>query len=291
MDLRFIEIPKIENDILLEEMCRDILKQSQNFSIVNMHGRPGQKQDGIDVFAMKNDSNNWIGAQCKVRSTNSSFSKQDLLDEVNAAKNFNPKISEYYLYTTLDRDNTTQQFLREINTDLRTSGNFTFEIKFWVDIAETLKTEQYHPVYFKYYKKFFRDNTSIGHCIGKLMNLNLGFVDKLDTHYELILGKVPMTNAKTVNVDYYRGTYFIINLHHLKMEFFTPNDVGNPPYCFTSDIEAAFENQIDRFRILKWLNSINNLDDFIYNDDYTNEFYLSDEERKEFDKLLTDDDE
>lgn len=58
-------------------------------------------------------ANVWIGVQCKVRSTNKSFSKKELLFEINQAKKFNPKISKYYLYTTLSRDIKMQKYKRE----------------------------------------------------------------------------------------------------------------------------------------------------------------------------------
>ena len=283
MDLRYIDIPKIEDNKLFEELCRDLFKRNENYINVNINGRLGQTQDGVDVFAKQISDGNWIGLQSKVRSTNKSFTENELRTEVNMAKKFNPKISQYYLYTTLDRDGTTQELVRKINDELLGEGLFTFDVKFWPDIEETLKSEIYHPVYIKYYRAFFRDNTSLGHSIGKLMNLQLGIDRQLDTHYELILGKVPhFNNTESYDVDYYRGTYFIVNLHEKTLEFFTPKEPNKPPYCYDSDIRHAFGNKMDCFRITKWLNRIPNLDDFIYNDQYTNEFYLTKEEDNEF---------
>lgn len=280
-DLRFINVPKIASDILFEEMCENILKATGNYTNVNLHGRSGQKQDGIDVFARKDDGT-WIGVQCKVRNTNRAFTREELLTEVNLAKNFNPAISEYYLYTTLDRDNVTQEYCREIHDELQREGMFSFEVKFWADIEAILKEEQYHPVYFKFYQDFFRDNTSIGHSIGKLMNLRLGFDGEFDTIYEIIFGKIPMFKSKIDQADYYRGTYFIVNLHDKKLEFITPGQPDKPPYCHETDIMDAFDNEIDCHRITKWINSIENLDTFIYNDEYTSEFCISKEERKAY---------
>lgn len=285
MDLRFIEIPKIDNDILFEELCKDLLTGDETYINVNIHGRSGQKQDGVDVYARKRNDNKWIGIQCKVRSTNSSFSESELLREVKMAKNFNPKISEYYLYTTLERDTKTQELVRKINDELHALEDFIFDIKFWADIAEIIKDEQHLSVYFKYYKKFFRDNTSFGHSIGKLMNLELGFDDKIDTHYELILGKIPelKETEKPTNVHYYKNTYYIINLHNKRMEFFTPTSITEPPYCFISDIIYAIDNRIDCYRVVKWINNISNLDKFIYDDNYNCEFYIS---RKEYEEYI-----
>jgi hypothetical protein len=285
MDLRFVDIPKIDNDTLLEDLSKDILKTDTNLSNVNVHGRPGQKQDGIDVFARENDSGKWIGIQCKVRSTNKSFSKQELLNEINQALSFNPTISKYYLYTTLNRDSKTQLNEREIvNNELK--GNpVTFEIKFWEDIKDILRSKECESVYYRYYHKFFRDNKSLGHSIGKLINLGLQFDNKPDTKYEIILGKIPPHRDKSKNVDYFRDTYFIANLLDKTLEFFTKyikQDGTEAISCYPSDIYDVFENEIDRYRIAKWLRSLKNIDDIIYSDITNYNYSITTKERWEY---------
>ncbi|WP_299249063.1 hypothetical protein [uncultured Aquimarina sp.] len=282
--MRFIEIPKIENDILLEDLSKDILKTDKELSNVNVHGRPGQKQAGVDVYAREIETGNWIGIQCKVRSTNKSFTKSELLKEVKEALNFNPKIEKYYLYTTLNRDTKTQAFERDINDSFLTSNDFTFEVKFWEDIQDMLKEERCENVYYRYYHKFFKDNLSLGHSIGKLINLELQFDNIPDSKYELMIGKIPRTNQKATNVDYFRGTYFISNFLDKTIEFFTKSHNSNKAVCFPSDIYDAFDNMIDRYRICKWIQSIENLDDFIYDDTHNYTFSITTEERNEYER-------
>lgn len=281
-DLRFIDIPKIENDILLEELARDILRVDSNFGNINFHGRKGQKQDGIDVYGRKKDNLKWIGIQCKVRTTNKSFTKDELLIEVNQAKNFNPRISHYFLYTTLNRDNVTQRCEREIQDELAENDEFTFEIKFWEDIEDVLKKVEYESVYYRFYYKFFRDNLTLGHSIGKLINLELGFDDKIDTHLEIIVGKIPRFNDGGKNVDYYRGTYYIVNLHDKSLEFFQKSPTSKRAVCFPSDIVFAFENRIGCYRVTEWIKSFENFDDLIYSDEYNYKFFITELERKEY---------
>lgn len=73
-----------------------------------------------------------------------------------------------------------------------------------------------------------------------------------------MIGKIPEEpNGNYNNVNYYKGLYFIINFHEKRM------DVFRVP-CFQSDLIMAFTNCIDRQRITAWINSIENLDDFIY---------------------------
>lgn len=282
MDLRFIDIPKIENDVQFEDLTKAIAKASGLYENVNINGRPGQKQDGVDVYARKQDELNWVGIQCKVRSTNKSFTKQELLSEVNQAKDFNPNLSEYYLYTTLSRDSITQNNVREIANELNNSNDFLFDVLFWDDIEELLKQQDYETVYYQFYHKFFRDNLALGHSIGKLVNLHLGFDSKLDTQYDLMVGKIPSHNGEKSRADYYRGSYYIVNLNEYRIEFFQKRYDSKKAQCFPSDISNAFPNQIDCYRVSSWIDSFEVFDDLIYNDKHNYSFYLSKEERKEF---------
>ncbi len=278
------EIPKIEDDVIFEKLIKEILNANNEIENVNINGRSGQKQDGVDIFYKKHGS--WIGVQCKVRSTNKHFSKDELLSEIEKAKSFNPKLSKYYIYTTLSRDAVTQRFVREIDDELCKSEEFSLEMLFWEEIKEILMKKECKNVLFRYYNRFFKDYLTIGQAIGKLVNLDLGFDEKHDTHYELILGTIPENNGNGGNVDYYRGTYFIVNLNCNKMEFFKKAVESGRAECFPSDIASAFDCEIDRYRISKWIESFENFDDFIYEDVRNCFFSIDTEESLEFRKQL-----
>ncbi|MFM5151251.1 restriction endonuclease [Aeromonas hydrophila] len=260
-DLRTIDIPKITDGEKFEYLCRDLWRNNPDFEFIELNGRKGQKQFGVDVFGRNVKSGEWLGIQCKVKATNQTLTTADIETEINKAKLFNPSLSVFKLCTTLDRDAKIQTMVRDIQTELSKSKGFKFEILYWDDIEEQLKEEINFNIYYKYYQNFFADNTTFGHSIGKLFNLELGCDNKLDTHYEVMLGKIPdYKNSKHENVNYYRGTYFIVNFHQNKMETFTLP-------CFESDIIEAFPNNYDRFRIAKWINNIKNIDDFICSDE------------------------
>jgi len=282
MDLRFIDIPKLENDTLFEDLVKALINISEKYTNVNINGRPGQKQDGVDIYARKTDDSCWIGIQCKVRSTNNTFSKSELLTEINQAKSFNPQLSEYYLYTTLSRDNETQKHCREIASDLSQKSDFKFDVLFWEDIEELLRNKKYETVYYRFYHKFFRDNLALGHSIGKLINLHLGFDSMLDTQYDIKVGKIPNHSGEKSRADYYRGTYYIVNLNDKKIEFFHKAHDSDKAKCFPSDIMEAFTNWIDCYRVCKWIKSFDNFDDLIYNEKHNFSFYLSNKERDEY---------
>ena len=277
-DLRTVKIPVIADGKKFEYLCRDIWdNDSNNNELVAFNGRPGQAQNGVDIFGRKINSQKWFGIQCKARNTSNMLSKKEIETEINKALEFNPKLDHYILATTLHRDVKLQEIAREINNRLSRQNKFRFEIIFWDDIEDMLKEEHNFHIYHKYYKEFFANNESLGHAIGKLLNLELGIGDGADTHYEIMIGKIPKLKNDTSHcVDYYKGSYFIINFHERNMETF-------PLPCFPSDLEMCFSNRLDRFRITKWINSINNIEKFIYESDDTHHFYLN---KKEYEKYL-----
>ena len=268
-DLRTIQIPKIVESVQFELLCRDIWKNDKRNENVNINGRPGQSQNGVDVIGRDISSQNWFGIQCKVRKTGKLLTKKEIYSELTEAKNFNPSISSYIFCTTLDRDATLQELEREIVDELDAQNAFKFQLLFWDDIEEMLKEESNINIYMKYYQQFFIDNTTLGHSIAKLINLELGINNSHDTHYEIMIGKIPnYKDQKHTNANYYRGTYFIVNWHERRMETF-------PVPCHPSDLEQAFPNEYDRARICEWINSIKDIDMFIYDDENTFEFSVS----------------
>ena len=111
----------------------------------------------------------------------------------------------------------------------------------------------------------------------------MGIDDKYDTHYELIVGEIPQCENNDGNkVNSYRGSYFIVNLHNKKIEFFSKEAKSNRVSCFPTDIEHAFELGLDRCRICEWLSQIDDIDNFIRdaNQDYT--FSITEQEQRDY---------
>ena len=75
--------------------------------------------------------------------------------------------------------------------------------------------------------------------------------------------------------------FFLINFHERKVETF-------PVPCFPSDLEQCFSNRLDRFRITEWINSLENINDFIYNKDSNIKTYISMEKYYEYINELKD---
>ena len=99
-----------------------------------------------------------------------------------------------------------------------------------------------------------------------------------------MIGKIPKYKDNESNqVHYYRGTYFIVNFHERKMETFTLP-------CFESDLEMAFSDPYDRFRITKWLRSIEDFDGFLFGDEDCFEAFISIEKDRKYIESLNEHD-
>lgn len=270
-DLNGINIAPINDSKLFERLCRDLWKNDESNINVQLYGSSGQFQERVDIFGRKIDNNKWFGIQCKVRENK--LTQLDINKEISKVKIFNPVLNEYIICTT-KRDAKIQEFIREINNSKDT---INIKVLFWDDIEELLKEERNFNIFHRYFEEFFVDNQTLGHSIGKLINLELGIGNSKDTHYNLMIGKIPKYNKeKETSLDYYQDTYFIINFNEKKMEIF-------PLRCFESDLEQAFSIRFDRFRITKWINSIKNLDKFIYSNEDSLETYIT---KKEYTKYL-----
>ena len=91
-----------------------------------------------------------------------------------------------------------------------------------------------------------------------------------------MIGKIPNEKSGDSNgANYYRGCYFLINFLERRMETF-------PIPCYPSDLEQCFSNKFDRFRISNWINSIKDIDDFIYNNESSIQSYISKQKYNEY---------
>lgn len=275
-DLRTVQIPVISDDKTLERLCRDLLGNDPANDPICLHGRKGQSQDGVDVYGREVSTGDWFGVQCKVRMPSNRLSEKEVREEIELARKFNPKLRNFSIWTTLPRDRQLQEIERSLINELATTGDFGFSIRFWEDLEEDLKAENNLNVYLNYYQSYFVDNTRLGQAVCNLMRVNLGIGKSTDSGYEIALGKIPKyKDNEASGIDYYRGTYLILNFSDMRMEVFNPT-------CHPSDLERAVPNRLDRIRICDWLNSIENLDELIYGDARSATHLMSEDEWKRY---------
>jgi hypothetical protein len=125
-DLRTLDITKIKDGIKFEYLFRDIWKKNKKYELVAFNGRPGQAQNGVDIFGRKIEDQQWFGIQCKARKNDNKLGETEIREEINKAKYFTPSLKNYTLITTLNRDEKLQELMRLINSE--SDVNFVFDI-------------------------------------------------------------------------------------------------------------------------------------------------------------------
>lgn len=92
------------------------------------NGRTGQPQAGVDVYGQRSPGH-YVGVQCK-KKYEKHVTEDELRSEVEKAKSFVPRISEFILITTAPRDQKIQECARVISEELR-GGDHPFAVSVW----------------------------------------------------------------------------------------------------------------------------------------------------------------
>lgn len=131
-------------------------------------GRPGQAQNGVDVYGYENGNGRLIGIQCK---------RMDELDEHNQPrpggaitqkildreidemrKGFQPLPDTWILATTAKRDAAIQRYAANLDRDSRKSGSFGIQLWFWDDFITDLN--RHHDLQHWYYSNVIQVRSS-----------------------------------------------------------------------------------------------------------------------------------
>ena len=147
-----LPVPKSWDEF--EDMCADLLKRLWRDPYVNRYGRSGQKQFGVDIYGkpyyLKEQGTGLAAAQCKRVEV---FSQADIDAEVTKATSFIPTPEEYLLLTTLKRDVTLQDYVRNKTWPIK-----RVEIQFWDDIS--IHISESDELLKKYYPRWFQGRIS-----------------------------------------------------------------------------------------------------------------------------------
>ena len=252
MDLSHLEIPpRFADEDVFEDFCADLAASQDGNINVNRNGRRGQRQHGIDVFG-RNARLEWFGIQCKVRAHR--LSTTEILEDVTAARSFNPRLTHLCFYTTAPRDAPTQEYVRELNTS---HPELVVDILFWEDLASIIKLPEYRKVLFRYFRGLFISAEERGDAYGRLISLTLGVDRNLDTNYELMIIRSLPGGGSHSRIDHYRDVCFLVDLNGRKIATFTPGRV------YSTDFEGLFLTRLDREVVTRWLNQFNDIDDLI----------------------------
>lgn len=149
-----------------EDICADLLKCCiWKDPYVVRHGRPGQKQHGVDIYGkpvhLRGLGSETAGAQCKCTEA---LTEAEIDSELKQAIGFSPPLEEYLLLTTMKRDAKLQAYIR---TKARDWAINRVEILFWEDLS--LEISGSDELLKKYFPQWLKTRTSTDDIIQMLV--------------------------------------------------------------------------------------------------------------------------
>ena len=138
------EIPSPKGDDDFEDLALALYREVWKDSNAKLHGRPGQRQDGVDVYGEDNFGKTGLnGVQCKQHASATPVTDKALLeelrDEVTKAKDFKPPLRRFIFATTAKRSVALQQEARDLTKLHRKKRLFAVDVLGWEDIEDLLR--------------------------------------------------------------------------------------------------------------------------------------------------------
>lgn len=179
------------------------------------HGRPGQKQNGVDIYG-KDDKDLFVGVQCK--NTVEGVTETLISKEVQSAKSFVPAITRLIIATTARRDVSIQEYCRTQSKVQAKAGLFSIEALFWEDICHDLATDE--EKLFKHYPQLRPRNNSVQESDRGLFNELLQVLSSQGVIEFLRTNNMAGFSFRDENLDPLRKFYYEWNV--ADKEFLNP---------------------------------------------------------------------
>jgi WD40 repeat protein len=135
-----LRIPPPEKGDAFESLCLDLWREVWQTHI-ELHGRLGQEQRGVDIYGCPDGARGYWGIQCKARGPHTDRKRFaiEVSKDVDAARAFVPPLEVLLVVTTLERDTSLQQLERELNAAETSRGGFRVQFLFWRDVLMLLE--------------------------------------------------------------------------------------------------------------------------------------------------------
>ena len=154
------QIPPPKDWQIFERHVRDLFEAEWG-PPVELNGRTGQPQHGVDIYGQPNGGKAWYGIQCKQKNglCDSTVTEAELREEANKAKGFKPKLAHFILATTGLRDETVQKVARQLTE--QEDPHFSVRVAFWDDILDVY--DRHKGVFGQHYPGYVRRQTIAPH--------------------------------------------------------------------------------------------------------------------------------
>lgn len=128
-------IPPPQSAQEFEQMVNSAAPIKWDCTDFQLYGRPGQKQDGVDIYA-HTGKHHGISIQCK--NTCHALPFQVIKSEAEKAEKFPQKITRLYIATTQPHDISLQNSTWNLSEEYKNKGKFSISIFFWGEIIHEL---------------------------------------------------------------------------------------------------------------------------------------------------------
>jgi tetratricopeptide (TPR) repeat protein len=140
-----------------EDLCCALFQKEWQNPMVQKNGRPGQRQNGVDVFGVNNDDAGlWYGVQCKGKDANygAKLTTAEIDAELAKANTFEPKLGHWIIATTAAEDGKLQEYARKLTVARKAWGLCPVTVYGWGDIDTLLRkhldvTRRFYPSHFE----------------------------------------------------------------------------------------------------------------------------------------------
>ena len=127
------QIPKPSDEQTFERASVILWRCLLDDPNVQLVGRRGQRQNGVDLLGRRNQGpNHWVGVQCKLKGPGRPLTANEVRHEVELAAQFTPTLREYIIATTAPDDANLQTLAATLEDELRTRGiNLAISVWGW----------------------------------------------------------------------------------------------------------------------------------------------------------------
>lgn len=130
-----MDLPKPKNWQSFEKITKDAIALKWNSPNLQLNGRLGQKQSGVDIFG-HDHIGRYCGIQCKL--TTKELTEALINEEIENAEAFEPALNSLFVATTAQHDATLQKSVRVISETRSKLGKFAVGILYWDEIVSGL---------------------------------------------------------------------------------------------------------------------------------------------------------
>lgn len=149
-------LPPPDNWKDFERLCKKLWGEIWDCPEITMNGRNGQDQSGIDISGIPKGENSYYGIQCKGKDlyTQSQLKENEVIEEIEKAKSFEPALKKLYFTTTAVKNAKIEAFFRKKNLEHIKQNLFEVHLYSWEDIVDLIVENKHTYDYYLNSKSF-----------------------------------------------------------------------------------------------------------------------------------------